>query len=86
MDPQVRRFVEETVSQNSGEGGETSSSDHEYAEIAEDAIAAEEEVEPSQPAECRVCNEFLSLVTFLPCGHKVGCPASILLLLYRAFV
>ena len=70
---EVRRFVEETLRQNSEAGGETS--DHEYAEIAEDALVAEEEVvpaEPSQPAECKVCNELLSLVTFLPCRHKVG--------------
>ena len=77
---EVRRFVEETLRQNTEEGGETSS-DHEYAEIAEDVLAAEEEVgseEPSQPAECKVCNEMLSLVTFLPCRHKVGCPAPVI--------
>ena len=49
-------------------------SDHEYAEIAEDALEAEEAqgaVEPSVPEECRVCNELVMLVTFLPCRHKV---------------
>ena len=72
---EVRRFVEETLRQNSEVGGETNS-DHEYAEIAEEALAPQEDVvsvEPSQPAECKVCNEILSLVTFLPCRHKVGC-------------
>merc|ERR1712154_565713 len=72
---EVRRFVEETLRQSNDGTGENSS-DHEYAEIAEDALTAEEEVvtaEPSQPAECKVCNEILSLVTFLPCRHKVAC-------------
>ena len=74
---ELRRFVEETLRQNSEERNEETASDHEYAEIAEDILTKEEEVvpvEPSQPAECKVCNEILSLVTFLPCKHKVVCP------------
>ena len=65
---EIRRFVEDTFLRD----GEAS--DHEYAEIAEDALEAEdaqEKVEPSAPAECRVCNELVMLVTFLPCMHKV---------------
>ena len=72
---ELRRFVEETLSRKTEENGETVS-EHEYAEIAEDVLATEEEVnsvEPSQPAECKVCNEIVSLVTFLPCKHKVCC-------------
>ena len=61
---EVRRFVLETIKPD----GETS--DHEYAEIAEEALEREEE--PSGPGECRVCNEMVLLVTFLPCQHKVG--------------
>ena len=63
------------MSRKTEENGETAS-EHEYAEIAEDVLATEEEVnsvEPSQPAECKVCNEIVSLVTFLPCKHKVCC-------------
>ena len=69
--PEVRRFVLDTLSHSRQDG---EASDHEYAEIAEDALEAEEAqgaVEPSVPEECRVCNELVMLVTFLPCRHKV---------------